>query len=95
MIITRQNMIDFIMSQPDDKPVDFRGNHIDAECYCPMMEYAIQNNIRCDEAGTWTLWDKGRVAARLPQDTQYSDFKPENPKTYSDLKKHLMNKGWL
>ena len=90
IVVTRKEIVDFIMSQPDDKPVDAAGNTIDSECYCPMMEYAVQNNIPCCTAGTNTFWDKHKGVARLEDGLAYTDFVLfQKGATYGQLKRKL------
>jgi hypothetical protein len=41
--ITKQQMIDFIMAQPDDRPINMRQNEFDVnkdDCGCLMVEFA-------------------------------------------------------
>jgi hypothetical protein len=88
-------MVDFIFSQPDDKQVDAKGNVITSVCYCPMMEYAAQNNIECTEAGLFSWFHNSKVAARLEEGISYRQFLPEGRFfTYKDLKEHLKNQGF-
>lgn len=88
IVVTRKDIVDFIMSQPDDKPVDVAGNTINSECYCPMMEYAVQNNIPCTDAGVYTFWDKQKAVARLENGLAFSDFiTSQKGLTYGQLKR--------
>lgn len=38
--VTKKEFTDWIKAQPDDKPMDIGGSHSEAECGCPMVQYA-------------------------------------------------------
>ena len=90
IVVTRKDIVDFIMSQPDDKPVDVTGNTIDSECYCPMMEYAVQNNIPCRAAGRSIFWGEHKAVAILEKGLTFTDFVLfQKGATYGQLKRKL------
>lgn len=97
-IVTKQQMIDYCFAQPDDRIVNFGENYNNTHCGCVMVQYGKTNGL--DFAGCgFQYWEKddGYKVARLEGNITFSQFQPSDNDecTYGDIKKHLIEKGWL
>lgn len=98
--VTRQDMVDFIMAQPDEREVDFDQTRIRDECGCLMVQYGKANGFRFYRCGpaSWVVPAEygGGFAATLTQGT-FAQFVPVGPGmrfTYAEVKQHCKEMGW-
>lgn len=91
-VVTKQDMVDFINSQPDDKEVNFLENTYSDQCGCVMVHYAKSKGIDFDECGMqgWYNNRTETMVAAFEADVMHKDFEPD-PKhrsryTYKELK---------
>ncbi len=94
--ITKQQMVDFIFSQPDEREVDMVQAHPEASCGCVMVHYGKEHNIPFSFCGTSAFSVKELITAVLI-DCNYGTFwsSPSltSKYTYKELKEHLRAKG--
>lgn len=96
--VTKQQMIDYIFSQPDDRRVNFRENWANQDCGCVMVHYGKDNGFEFVGCGTmnWENW-KGKAEAEI--DVPYGFFQPDAWKsgrdefTYREIKGYLLSQG--
>lgn len=102
-IVTKQQMIDYIFAQPDDRMVDFDENYAGQKCGCIMVHYGKDNGIVGFDICGFQRWEgksKGEdteVLAKLEGDVTFGWFKPEGKIqcTYGEIKEFLRQKNWL
>jgi hypothetical protein len=103
--VTRQNMLDFIKVQPNDRPINFNEVYSDQSCGCLMVHYGKHANFDfdCVSSAFWLDTRKriDNVAASFEEDESgnlisYTDFVPPGfisagkfELTYGELKEHL------
>ena len=90
--VTRQDMVEFIQAQPDDRKVDFADAFKDDECGCVMVHYGREKGLDFNDCGINTWHSGGKVSAKLETGVLFKDFRPENvinECTYGEIKKHL------
>jgi hypothetical protein len=100
-LITKQQMIDFIMAQPDDRPINMLNPDYypsSNKCGCLMVEYAKDNfkiSDECINVGFSAIY-KGNDMEDVAEltfdmdDLVIGGFENES-KTFGELKKHLKN----
>ena len=84
VVVTRQNMIDFINQQDPNRPINFSQTNANSTCGCLMVQYGIANNFDFDHVGTseWFNKDNCRIA-RFEFPIKYDSF--GNYNTYGKL----------
>ena len=96
--ITKQDMIDFILSQPDGRKVDMAKSRAENKrlCGCVMVQYADEtlNHKGRVECGTTVILDKkaetiGELDFQLREIIENGYF--NESKTFGELKKCLKN----
>jgi len=96
--ITKQEMLDFILSQPDEKKVDMLNPRVGNKkvCGCVMVQYAYEklNHKGYVECGTTVILDKtsttiGQLDFELREIIENGYL--NNSKTFGELKKCLKN----
>lgn len=95
-IITNQEFIDFINSQPDNRSIDMLDDNGDG-CGCVMIHYG-QDVLKYSRpsAGTVCIWEKNNFDETVVQmEKDIFNFIPnsywESIKNYGDVKKLLHN----
>jgi|LakMenEpi03Aug12_release.lakeMendotaPanAssembly.Ray.scaffolds.fasta_scaffold16366_18 hypothetical protein len=95
-VVTREDMIEFIQQQPDDRQVRFGENLAGDTCGCIMVQYARYAGIKFSSCGYCGWWRGGACKAELEYGTMFSVFWPGLSNcTYRDIKQHLKEKGWM
>lgn len=92
-IVTKQELIDFVDAQPDDRPVDFNQFYSIEDCGCLMVHFGkevlkLKGRFSCDNT-RWIV--KGNALAHL-QDYNfifYDIVSDHQVKTYGELKLNL------
>jgi hypothetical protein len=75
VVVTRQNMVDFINRQDPNRPINFKNSKLDQNCGCLMVQYGIENNFDFSYVGVseWFNQDNCRVA-RFEFPLMYNSF---------------------
>jgi hypothetical protein len=89
--VTKQEMIDFINSQPDDRMVNFNEVHKESFCGCIMVQYGISKGFEFTDVSIRKWHNNDEVIAKFV-DTEYNYFIPHYNCTYGDIKAHLVEK---
>lgn len=93
IIVTEQDMVDFINTQPDDRKVDFDENKEWSTCGCLMVHYGKSKGLHfvsCSING-W-LNNKENMVAKFENSLYYSHFIPHRKCTYGEIKTYLNEK---
>lgn len=95
-IVTREEFLQWIMEQPDEKPLDWGGTFITDDCRCPMAEYNYQKhpNVR-SRASCYTTFRVGTETPlwKFEQGFNFTSFYDESCTNYGQLKDSLKQKG--
>ena len=92
--VTEKEMIDFIMAQPRDRPLNMYDNYTDDKCGCVMVHYGQAKGFEFDGCG-YNEWEKEYeddnpiVVAKLANDRLYYDFVKNSTKTYGEAQDKL------
>lgn len=91
--ISLEEMRDYILAQPDDRPVDMlMNNNRKDQCGCVMIEYARDHDIPCSSVGTRTFFRIG-AESDAELDFQMRDLIEgafnARPKNFGELKQLL------
>jgi hypothetical protein len=99
--VTKQQMAEFIMEQPDDREVEFRESIAVSDCGCIMIQYAEHNVPWTKYCGLYKFkGENGETLAYLG--TEYftfwpgasmSNFPEKSRFTYGELKNHVRSLG--
>jgi hypothetical protein len=79
-IITTEEMLDFIFSQPPEKVVDWMENESSEPCGCLMVQFGRDNQLEFDSCSyrNWNSIDLSTKIARFEPDVHYFDFRPRD-----------------
>ena len=93
-IVTKKQFADFILSQPDDREFNMRGNFTDSKCGCLMVQYGAENNFGEYDGCGFNVWeDKDVVICEFDSSVStVNEFLPKNipkPTTYGEIKDHV------
>jgi hypothetical protein len=99
--VTRKELAAWIMTQPDDREVEFRQNRSHMDCGCVMMQYAKDNVPETTYCGLYDFRnDDDQQLGVL--DTEYFTFWPgasiikfpgQSRFTYKEIKEHVRSLG--
>ncbi len=89
--VTWNEMREFIFSQPDERPLDFRDNFIDEPCGCPMIHFAKEHLPAVTNVGTFTFRDSSNIVATTKGWNCFTIH--TTAKNYGELKNHLLKEG--
>jgi hypothetical protein len=95
MIIKKQDIVNWVFKQPDDREVRFDEPGGASECGCVMVQYARDAKIDFFSCGVRTWERKDGTFVSLDRGT-YSAFRPSYQKwafTYGEIKDFLKSKG--
>lgn len=99
--VTRQDMVDSIMAQPDEREVDFDQTRINSECGCVMVHYGKAKGFQFYSCG-YNFWlassENGGVFRSAILEGSFNRFIPPGPGmrfTYAQLKEHCKETGWV
>lgn len=91
--VTKQELIDFVDAQPDDRPVDFNQFYSIEDCGCLMVHFGkevlkLKGRFSCDNT-RWIV--EGNVLAHLQGENFifYNIVSDPQVKTYGKLKLNL------
>ena len=98
-IVTKQQMIDYIFAQPDERRVNFSQNYFHNDCGCVMVHYGKDNGVKFHGCG-FQAWEgfRGGKQLQLEDDVTFMSFCPKGESdqyTYGDIKEFLRQKDWL
>lgn len=97
-IVTKQEFIDFIRTQPEEKRINFWDDCSNSECGCPMVHFGLAKKwefmaVSCE---AWFSQDVEDIA-KFEEEFDFSQFCPGHPApaemSYGELKRHLRIKG--
>lgn len=94
-IVTHQQMVDFINSQPDERLVDFDQIKYDSPCGCIMIQYAREHNFNpgvCGGVGTRDFLDVDDHRMELAFHEYIPNYSEDLEKmryNYKELKDHV------
>lgn len=92
--ITANEMLDYIFSQPPEKPVDWLENEPGAKCGCLMFQFAKDMGLGELHCGfrTWYLPNSEKLVAQFEIGLTYENFRPntygKSINTYKELQEH-------
>lgn len=105
IVVTKQQLLDFVNTQSDDRPIDFNQNESFEECGCLMVHYGkevlCKSLFTCDNSRWWELvskdgltkanFSKGPIAILEKDYLIFFDIVRNSLsiKTYGELKKNL------
>lgn len=95
--VTEKEIIDFIMAQPRDRPLNMNDNFTSDECGCIMVHYGKARGFKFNWCG-YNIWGKMTkdskviTVAALANGRYYNDFAEESHKTYGEVQEYLNNK---
>ncbi len=95
--VTKQQMINYIFAQPDDRMVNFSENLTNQDCGCVMVHYGKDNDLKFNGCG-FARWEYGGRCIAAMEDCRFNQFQPSEDRdeyTYSELKEFLRQKDWL
>lgn len=96
-IVTREEFLQWIMEQPDEKSLSWDGTHTLSDCKCPMAEYTHQMypNVPASAAyyGVFLTANRGEHLWKFEQDFDFASFHDESCTNYGQLKASLKQKG--
>jgi hypothetical protein len=99
-IVTAQQIKDYVLGQPDDKPVNNENNYSNSNCGCVMIQYGKEklglNDFSCGFS-VWEILDDdeynpifeledGLIISDIFKISSWTNF--TNIKTFGELKKH-------
>lgn len=92
--VTEKQMRDFILAQPDDRPINMQENKSNAPCGCIMIQYGREHGFGngCDVGMLCWIPPIGTVRASMTfsmRDLIDNDFSNQS-KTFGELKKCLL-----
>lgn len=96
MIVTGKEMVDFILSQPDEKQINYGQATADTDCGCLMVQFGLYKKMNFTRAGLSCWIDNiDRTVATFEGDFTFDDFGiPEltNLTTFGEAKKFCREK---
>lgn len=97
--VTRKQFEEFILSQPDDRELDFNANYIpsdkgEQDCNCPMVDYGLQNNLPAFDTCFSNCWGSlsGQprdMVAEFENGVYFEDYGTDH-RTYGELKRAVL-----
>lgn len=92
MIVTAKEMVEFILSQPDEKQINYAQAMADADCGCLMVQFGRYKKINFTRVGL-SEWIDERIittVAEFEGDFTFEDFgipKSTDLTTFGEAKK--------
>lgn len=76
-VVTEKEFIEWIMVQPDDKPLHLRHPHFKYECLCPMAEYTKQHfpDIKVFDCGFSAAYQTSGPLSAVDGDSRIWQFR--------------------
>lgn len=92
--VTEKEMIDFIMAQPRDRPLNMYDNYANDKCGCVMVHYGQEKGFDFHGCGcnAWEKLDKANnsiIVAKLANNRLYYDFVKGSTKSYGEAQDKL------
>ena len=96
ILVTKEEFLAWVESQPDDKIFDFTLNTNDNRCGCPMVQYGRDKGFNFVSVG-FSSWFGNNASVAQFQDICFGTFNMTQNKqsmfNYGQLKRSLKEKG--
>lgn len=99
-IVETKDILEFVMAQPDDRPVDMGNNVANAKCGCVMIDYGREVLGFEEFACGYSAWEKvdsdNRHIAKIKGEQSIFDLlnisAHRSVKTYGEIKQKINEK---
>lgn len=96
-IVTKKEFVDFVLSQPDDREVNW-DQYIAGpnKCGCPMLQYArevLKDNELSASSDEWYGGPRSNDVAAFEKGFGFENFYVKDCVTYGPIKARLMASG--